>query len=175
MSTLEITYNDAEVQALAQRMGRILGRADTSTLMQAIGETIVSRTMLRFERGQGPGGERWQKSLRALRDGGQTLVDRGRLRDSINDAGPQVTATSVEVGTNVEYAGALQLGARIPPHVIEARPGSALRIPGVGPRKKVNHPGSDISARPFLGIDDADTRVILDITDTWIKQKLGQI
>lgn len=174
-ATLEITYRDAEVQALARRLGRTLGQPDTQSLMQAIGEVVLSRTMLRFERGMGPGGARWQKSLAALREGRQTLIKSGYLRDSINAAGPQVAATSVEVGTNVPYASVHQEGAVIPPHVVKARRGKALRIPGIGFRRQVNHPGGEIPARPFLGIDAEDERAILDITDTWIKQTLGRL
>lgn len=175
MSTLEIRYNDAEMQALAQRMGRVLGKADTRELMQSIGVLLVSQTTRRFELGTGPNGARWEKSLRALREGGQTLVKSTRLRDSIAEAGPVVTDNSVEVGTNVEYAAAHQFGARIPPHVITARPGSALNIPGVGPRKRVNHPGATLPARPFLGVDGTDETLILDLTDTWLRQLLGRV
>ena len=67
------------------------------------------------------------------------------------------------VGTNKEYAAAHQFGATTKPHVIRARNGKALKIPGVGFRRSVNHPGSTIPARPFLGIGPDDEKDLLDI------------
>ena len=67
------------------------------------------------------------------------------------------------VGTAKSYAAAHQFGAVTKPHVIRARNGKALKIPGVGFRRSVNHPGSTIPARPFLGIGPDDEKDLLDI------------
>jgi len=62
-----------------------------------------------------------------------------------------------EVYTNAEYAGCVETGTR--PHVINAKNGKALKIPGAGGfifRRSVNHPGS----RPFpYFYADADNRM----------------
>ena len=71
--------------------------------------------------------------------------------------------TYAVVGTAKPYAAAHQFGAVTKPHVIRARNGKALKIPGVGFRRSVNHPGSTIPARPFLGIGPDDEKKLLDI------------
>lgn len=56
------------------------------------------------------------------------------------------------VGTNKQYAAIHQFGGKTKAHTIRAKFAKALRIPGVGFRKSVQHPGSTIPARPFLGV-----------------------
>lgn len=56
------------------------------------------------------------------------------------------------VGTNKEYAAIHQFGGKTRAHRIAARFKRALFIPSIGCRKSVNHPGSIIPARPFLGV-----------------------
>ncbi len=64
-------------------------------------------------------------------------------------------AAQVRVGSDRHYAAIHQLGGRTRPHVIRPKSKKALKIPGIGPRAKVNHPGSDIPARPYLPFDAA--------------------
>lgn len=74
-------------------------------------------------------------------------VDTGRLRSSITTE--QEGWNRVVVGTNVEYAEAVEFGT--PPHVIEPKEKKALAFTVGGKRvvvKRVNHPGT--KARPFL-------------------------
>ena len=56
------------------------------------------------------------------------------------------------VGTNKAYAAMHQFGGITRAHVIRARFKKALRLPGIGCRKKVMHPGSEIPRRRFMGI-----------------------
>lgn len=58
--------------------------------------------------------------------------------------------SGVTVGSDRDYAAIHQLGGKTKAHVIRAKPGKALNIPGIGFRKKVNHPGSKIPARPYF-------------------------
>lgn len=166
-ATLTLKYEDAELQSLASRLEQALRRADFKPLLKDIGGGLRESTVLRFQQSKAPDGSTWPKSQRALMIGGQTLILTGRLRDSIA-AIPR--ATSVEVGTNVEYANAHQFGAVIPPHLIEPRRAKALRIPGVGLRRRVRHPGAEIPARPFLGISSGDEAEISDLTGLWLKR-----
>ena len=46
----------------------------------------------------------------------------------------------------------------------------ALMVPGVGPRRRVNHPGGEIQARPFLGLSVQDEAEISDLTERWLKK-----
>ena len=69
----------------AQRtMAELLDRTgDLEPLMSQIGAYGEESTVHRFETQRGPDGDRWEPSLRAKQTGGQTLVDSGRLRQSI--------------------------------------------------------------------------------------------
>ena len=169
-ATLTLKYEDTELERMASRLERALRRADYKPLLRDIGGSLRESTTLRFQQSKAPDGSTWPKSQRVLLFGGQTLILTGRLRDSIADAAPLVDATSVEVGTNVEYADPHQFGAVIPPHVIEPRNKKALMVPGVGPRRRVNHPGGVIEARPFLGVSVHDEAEILDLTERWLKR-----
>ena len=45
-----------------------------------------------------------------------------------------------------------------------------MYLPGVGPRRRVNHPGGEIQVRPFLGVSAEDEAEILDLTERWLKR-----
>lgn len=90
----------------------------------------------------------------------------GRLKRSITESAPYAIgpgAWAVNVGTNVEYAAIHEFGGKTPAHLIRARRGKALAFDwpnapaGLKPGKDgkyyfrfVNHPGSLITARPYL-------------------------
>lgn len=167
-ASLEIKINDRALQQLVERARQVLGRRPSfKPLLNAIGLEMVTSTQRRFETGTAPDGSRWRPSLAALEERRQTLIKTARLRDSNTY---NVTSTDVEVGTNVEYAGIHQGGATIPPHTIRARRARALRIPGVGFRRSVKHPGGTIPARPFLGLSAQDETIIHNLTEDWMRK-----
>ena len=114
------------------------GRYRYVSMLNAIGEALVSGTLERFANEESPDGKKWEPSGRAWTQGlksrrgrmGKTLQDTGRLRSSIDYA---VTADSVLVGSEVEYARIHQMGGR-------AGRGHTAKIP----------------ARPYLGVSKAD-------------------
>lgn len=125
---------------------------DLTPAMHAIGEIAVAQAHEAFETGTAPGGAAWPPSLRAARENGQTLM---RTRRLFNSIGHVASSDRSEIGTPLDYAPAHQFGARIPAHVILPVHGKALAWPGGGhPVRKVNHPGADIPARPFLPDED---------------------
>lgn len=128
-ATLEFTFKNEEVQAMARRFREQLARVRFRPLLAAIGNELVTSVSHRFETGTAPDGSRWPESLRARLTGGQTLIKSGRLRDSIAETGPQLTARSVEVGTNVVYAAIHQFGGIIPP----TSSGHGGRVPCASP------------------------------------------
>jgi len=167
-ASLEIKINDRALQRLVERARQVLGRRPSfKPLLNAIGLEMVTSTQRRFETGIAPDGTRWARSLAALRESRQTLIKTARLRDSITY---NATSADVEVGTNVEYAGVHQTGARTRPHTIAARRARALAIPGIGYRRRVNHPGSTIPARPFLGVSAQDQTIIHNLTEDWMRK-----
>ena len=127
-----------------------LGDIDPVGLNKKIGEVLVSSTKKRFEDEKGPDGKAWPKSYRASASGGQTLSDKGRLKNSISY---HADANGVEEGTNVKYAHVHQEGMEI-----KVKNAKYLRFQvggGWAKKKKVTIP-----KRPFLGIDDDDMEEI---------------
>ena len=96
------------------------------------------------------------------------LVQRGTLRRSITvNAFPD---GSVIIGSNLAYARIHQEGGKTKAHEIKARNGKALKFLGIY-RRLVKHPGSDIPARPYLGVPrDFERRFF---GDPAIKEMLG--
>ncbi|MCB1433213.1 MAG: phage virion morphogenesis protein [Alphaproteobacteria bacterium] len=149
-------------------------------MWREIGSFLEKSVAQRFEMSVGPGDNPWPPSLRALTEGGQTLVERGRLRDSIS---VRATDHSVEVGTNVLYAAIHQFGGTIHHKVRQqdlrfrahrrtgkllkgfrtAKNGNVVRTVQVGPHDVT------IPPRPFLGIDDEDIQGISEVADSWFR------
>lgn len=105
------------------------------------------------------GRPRWAdlRSVALSRGSGyRILQDSGRLAASITRS---FDATTARVGTNLVYARIHQFGGRTKAHVIRAKNKKALYTP-FGPRKSVQHPGSNIPARPFLSLTETDLRRI---------------
>lgn len=105
-------------------------------------------------------------------DTGRKLLtgDTRELRDSIEY---QASAREVKWGSDVPYASIHNRGGKTKAHEIRARRGKALKFAGKGGdiyRRKVNHPGSVIPKRQFIGhsrelIDKIDKRIENDITN----------
>lgn len=124
---------------------------DWSPATDAIASYLVSEVAIRFEEGRGPDGAAWKPSRRAAEEGGQTLVDTGRLQDSIVGASDAVSA---RVGTNVIYAAIHQLGGVIRAKGRAAGGADALSF-GRG-KAKVLRTSVTMPARPFLGFGPGD-------------------
>ena len=130
---IRVDVDDADVRRVLGSLSRPLGRQ----VWAQVGQTLVSATLDRFEAGRGPDDVPWKPSRRAEAQGGQTLVDSSRLRDSVTF---RAAADGVEVGTNVVYAAIHQFGS-----------------PADGSRPR------GIPARPYLGVDDGDRDAIRGI------------
>lgn len=107
-------------------------------LSNKIGEALVVSTRQRFKDEKSPSGEKWDPSNRAVEQGGQTLSDTARLKNSIRY---EATSDTVFVGTNVKYAAIHQFGSD----------GGSFKRP------------SGVIARPFLGISKEDLEEAKDI------------
>ncbi|WP_374653118.1 phage virion morphogenesis protein [Dongia sp.] len=144
------------IQALAQAAARA---ADLTPLLDNIGASLVTSTQMRFEREQGPDGQAWPPSIRALIEGGKTLRDHNQLYGSITHV---ASANGVEVGSNVLYAAVHQFGA-----TIEAKNAKTLKFKVGG--RYVSKERVTIPARPFLGIDDGDRAMIAETVSEWLE------
>jgi phage gpG-like protein len=112
-------------------------------------------------------GEKWKER----RDGSITrklLVQRGTLKSSISmNAFPDGSAI---IGSNLVYSRIHQEGGRTKAHDIKPRNAKALRFNGIY-RRLVHHPGSEIPARPCLGVPKDFERQFFD--GPAIKELLG--
>lgn len=169
-----ISLSDLAPQ-LASDLAQLEGAAvDLSPMMAAIASSLEASTLRRFETEVGPDGEAWLPSQRALSEGGQTLTDTARLRQSVvSAAGPDWA----EIGTNVAYAGAHQFGATIKREArqqtiyrrLNGRTGELTAQFVKRGRSNfaqdvtVGDHEIDIPARPFLGVGDEDEVSIIEI------------
>ena len=71
-----------EVVSAINRLG--LRPADTLAWRKDMGEQFVLNVADRFATGTAPDGSKWPESGRVREGGGQTLLDHGRLRDSVH-------------------------------------------------------------------------------------------
>jgi phage gpG-like protein len=136
-------------------LGRLaLDSSDKAQLFNEIGINLVENVRLRFSDQIAPDGTAWQPSLRALKQGGDTLRDTGALLASLTH---EVLADGVAYGTNLPYAPTLHFGA-----TIKASGSDYLtfRVPGGGWAKKRE---VTIPARPFIGLDGEDEQSVLEL------------
>jgi phage gpG-like protein len=154
-----------------QKIIEALQKASSPALQQiahAGGQALKKVTAEAFRNGADPAtGEKWKE--RKDKDNAKPLlVRRGTLRRSITfNAFPD---GSVIIGSNLVYARIHQEGGRTKAHEIKARNAKALKFLGIY-RKHVHHPGSDIPARPYLGVPKDFERQFFD--DPAVKQLLG--
>jgi phage virion morphogenesis protein len=164
MDRAALTINGYD-EALAS-LGHIVQRMDNAQpLYDQIGAALVVSTQNRFETESDPDGNPWPQSLRVRLEGGKTLTDSARLKNSITH---EASNTGVDIGTNLIYAAVHQFGA-----VIKAKTESGLRFRAAGNGDYVNVSQVTIPQRAFLGIDEDDQAEIFAITADYIGDSFG--
>ena len=166
--------DDREIIAALTRLGDKAQRLEPA--WKNIGEALLRSTRERFEQQVDPDGHRWQRlkmstrlRKRLLGLSSKTLIERGYLRDSIRY---QADSNGVRIGTNRIYGAIQQFGGRTKAHVIVAKNKKALAWPGGrSPVRRVNHPGSNIPARPFLGVSVQDKGRIREIIADYLERR----
>lgn len=98
--------SDAE---LAGKLRRMTAPERLMATFAEVASDMERQTQSRFESGVSPDGKSWKPSVRALREGGVTLVDTAHLKQSITS---RFGGGFAEVGTNVVYAAIHQLGGK---------------------------------------------------------------
>lgn len=153
-------------------------------IWQAIGNYGESSTRLRFRNQVGPDGQPWKPSARAKAGGGKTLVLTARLLRSISH---QVHADGVDWGTNVVYAGIHQFGGEIRRaaysswarlrtdaggRLLRQQDHSRLAVFAKATHRRVSVVRYTVDAhtikmpaRPFLGVNEADGREMLNLAN----------
>lgn len=155
---------ERELKRTLRRMP-LRGR-DLTRPFKIIGVFLVGRARRRFEL-EGPG---WIPSQRVLAGKGtRTLRITGNLMNSIYARARRDQLAIGSAPPASAYAKIHQFGGRTPPHIIRPRRAKVLRFEKNGRvifAKSVQHPGSDIPARPFIVIEREDRK--------YIKRKIGQ-
>lgn len=152
MSSIQVRV-DGETAKLLRRM-RGLANIDTEGVNNAIAEALRTSTVERFKTSRGSDGKAWKSSVRAMQDGKKTLVQKGRLKNSIR---AHADGTGLAVGTNDIRAATHQFGDK---RTIRSRKARALRFQIDGSWTMVKKVQITIPARPFLGIDEEDMEEI---------------
>lgn len=145
MTSVTVKVTDAEALRVLADLRRAGG--DMTPAMRDIAQGLMTETEFNFAAGGRP---RWKplKNPPERRQGGQVLQDSGQLAVSVTtDHG----SNFAQIGTNKEYAAIHQFGGKTKAHTIKAVNKKALAFGGKFARQ-VNHPGSDIPARPYLPI-----------------------
>ena len=168
---IHVQDDDRDIRRALRRLQRWSG-GDMLRTFRAIGSHLEDSTRLRFEAETDPEGAPWKPSAPSYERGpdklghadrGKTLQDTSRLVRSFTHAAHRDRS---ETGTNVVYAPPHQFGARTPPRTIRPLRKKALAWPGARhPVKSVQHPGSTMPRRAFLGASRNDRRRIVAITE----------
>lgn len=150
-ASIVITVNDAKARQAISRL--ISGIANIAPILDDVGESLTTSTKRRFEAGRSPDGRAWPVSIRAKKEGGKTLVDRGRLLASITY---RASGNQLSIGSNVIYAAIHQFGGTIK---AKNKPYLKFKIGNNFVRVKQ----VKIPARPFLGLDAQDRGEVREI------------
>lgn len=163
--TLEVQTEDRISPLISQMLSRMKNLKEP---MGIIGRIVEDSVLENFRTGRAPDGTPWKPSLRAIREGGLTLVDNAILRNSINN---RPHPDRVEIGTSDIRAATHQLGARkgafgtvsatVRAHVRNitrafGRPISPRMVAVRSHTRQMVLPWGDIPARPFLGVKNED-------------------
>jgi len=158
-----------------------LAEGDFTVPLQRMGQRLIMSTAENFKNEQSPGGEDWKplagitKALRrrGKKDGEpKILQDSGRLRNSVtSQVTMNIDKTSLEFGTNVEYAKTHQFGGSSTITVIrkknvKKKSGKYGKRPFATAYTKT----IQVPARPFLGVKEADKEVFKKILKDWYKE-----
>lgn len=149
---------DGDTRRLMKQL-RHYSELDKRRVNRTLDEAVRESTLERFKTGFDPEGKPWVTSKRAEAEGGKTLIDSGRLRNSIRGAADD---TGFAVGTNVIYASSMQLGIKGRRVTIRAKTtkGLVFQVDGKWIRKRQVTVNIRVPARPFLGLSADDQKEI---------------
>ena len=97
---------EGDIRKLMKRL-KHYSDLDKKHITAAMAEAVRTSTLERYKQEKDPEGKKWKSSIRAEAEGGKTLTDTARLRNSIR---AKSDASGFTVGTNTIYASTHQLG-----------------------------------------------------------------
>lgn len=166
METVKSTVKISGDKALLRRLTQVVKTlGDPKDMLDAIGSAMSESTRLRFTDQEDIHGETFKPSYRALAQGGQTLLDRGLLRNSITYFADK---HDVEWGVPKEfpYAWILNEGGVIKP---KTKPALKFKVGG----RFVTVDKVVMPRREFLGISSSDRKEVLAIIKSFIGGSRG--
>ncbi|MCQ4924089.1 phage virion morphogenesis protein [Tissierella carlieri] len=152
---------EGDTRRLIRRM-RGLSEVDVRGVNRTLAEAVRTSTRERFKEERSPEGRRWEKSIRASKEGGVTLTKSAAMKNSIKSTADN---SGFAVGTNKIYAKTHQFGEDGRKITIKAKTSKGLvfKIGDRWIRKKQVTIKVNIPARPFLGLSEED---LLEIKST---------
>ena len=149
---------EGDVRKLMKRL-KHYSDLDKKHITAAMAEAVRTSTLERYKQEKDPEGKKWKSSIRAEAEGGKTLTDTARLRNSIR---AKSDASGFTVGTNTIYASTHQLGEKGRKITLRAKTSKGLvfKIGDRWIRKRQVTVRVKIPARPFLGLSDDDLQEI---------------
>jgi phage virion morphogenesis protein len=164
---LNIRLDDTVLKKALQGLQRSL--RDMRPAMRAIAQTLETETERNFV---SQGRPRWKplKNPSKRREGGAILQDSGQLAASITTGS---SGSQAWIGTNKVYARIHQFGGKTRAHPIKPKRKKVLAFGGKFARS-VNHPGSNIPARPFLPVT-ADGRLQKETSEAILETALHHL
>lgn len=156
-----------ERQFLEKLGNLIAGVENASPLMRMLSGDMHDEVEENFAQQGRPKwlGFKYTPSERRGGSSAKLLQDSGQLASSIE---PHSDSNTAAVGTNKVYAAIHQFGGKTKPHIIKPRNKKALAFNG-HVVKQVNHPGSNIPARPFLSISPSGQEKMLSHTQNYLR------
>ena len=154
-----------QLAKLAQRL------VNRRPLLEAMGLQLVSLTKRAFN-DESLRPSTWA-AVNKIGPKNAPLKKTGALYQSIKIS--SLTNNTVTASSDRPYAAIHQLGGKTSAHIIRARNALALYWPGAAhPVKQVNHPGSNIPARPYFPFrpDGAPTPMAIQKLEAILRAKL---
>ncbi|HQQ70763.1 MAG TPA: phage virion morphogenesis protein [Alicycliphilus sp.] len=143
MAGTHLSINAVGLDSLRQRL-QVMAGLDTSTLLPRLGEYLLTSTQDRFSSQTDPEGSPWEalkpRTIKRKKyNAAKILTERGFLRKNLRYQ--VLNKTTVQVGSNLEYAATHQYGR------------------------------GNIPARPFLGLSPQDHQEIRTIIADWAAEQ----
>jgi len=169
MVSVKYTIKDMQAKTAIKQAARRLSEPEKA--LKECGLVLLRSIAKNFKAGGRP--VRWQKSGRALREGGKTLVDTARLKNSMT---MRVLRWILTVGTNIIYARIHQLGGKLDKNVtvrqhyryITQAFGKPIKGRKALVKQHQRQQDMYIPARPFLMVQQGDMRVMRKIVADYV-------
>ena len=165
---INATIDDREFEHLIKAMND--KGVHLKPVLAAVGNLVVKSVKRNFREGGRP--DKWTPSNKTK---GKTLIGTGALQRSIHyKVDDDESGVTIMTGPQ-KYAAIHQFGGTTSAHTIMAKNRKALQFNVGGVtiyRKKVNHPGSKIPARPYMLLQDEDIENIKTVMLEYLKDPI---